>query len=69
MQGVIKRLVQNNLFGWIEPDDAGRDFFFHKSCVRRGVDFDALWEGQRVQFEEEASAKGPRAMNVRPENL
>jgi cold shock CspA family protein len=39
--------------------------FFHRSSVQGS--FDQLNEGQRVNFEEEPSAKGPRAGNVRSE--
>ena len=38
---------------------------FHRSSVHGS--FDELNEGQRVSFEEEPSAKGPRAGNVRGE--
>jgi cold shock protein len=61
--GTIKRLVRDRGFGFIR-DDAGQEWFFHRSSVQEGS-FDQLNEGQRVNFEEEPSAKGPRAGNVR----
>jgi CspA family cold shock protein len=63
--GTIKRLVRDRGFGFIR-DDNGQEWFFHRSAVRDGS-FDQLNEGQRVSFEEEPSAKGPRAGNVRGE--
>ena len=41
------------------------EHFFHRSSVQGS--FDQLNEGQRVAFDEEPSAKGPRAGNVRGE--
>ena len=63
--GTIKRLVRDRGFGFIR-DDSGQEWFFHRSAVTDGS-FDHLNEGQRVTFEEEPSAKGPRAGNVRSE--
>jgi CspA family cold shock protein len=62
--GAIKRLVRDRGFGFIR-DDAGQEWFFHRSSVQGS--FDELREGQRVNFDEEPSAKGPRAGNVRGE--
>ncbi len=63
--GTIKRLVRDRGFGFIR-DDGGQEWFFHRSSVQGN--FDQLNEGQRVQFDEEPSAKGPRAGNVRGED-
>jgi CspA family cold shock protein len=62
--GTIKRLVRDRGFGFIR-DDGGQEWFFHRSSVEGS--FDQLNEGQRVSFEEEPSAKGPRAGSVRGE--
>ena len=61
-RGTIKRLVRNSGFGFIR-DDAGQEWFFPKRSVEGG--FEQLNEGQRVSFDEEPSATGPRADNVR----
>ena len=61
--GTIKRLVRDRGFGFIR-DDGGQEWFFHRSSVKVG-NFEQLNEGQRVAFDEEPSAKGPRAGNIR----
>jgi CspA family cold shock protein len=40
------------------------EHFFHRSSVRGAV-FELLREGQRVEFTNEDSPKGPRAADVR----
>jgi len=62
--GTIKRIVRDRGFGFIR-DDGGQEWFFHRSAVDGS--FDDLTEGQRVTFDEEPSAKGPRAAKVRSE--
>lgn len=63
--GTIKRLVRDRGFGFIR-DDGGQEWFFHRSAVQI-PSFEELNEGQRVAFDEEPSAKGPRAGNIRSE--
>jgi CspA family cold shock protein len=62
MTGTIKRIVRDRGFGFIHRED-GRQWFFHRSGVSDR--FDTLTEGQKVEFEEEPSTKGPRATKVR----
>jgi CspA family cold shock protein len=63
--GTIKRLVEDNGFGFIAGND-GTEYFFHRSAVE-GHAFDDLREGDRVEFEPEPVApKGPRAKLVKP---
>lgn len=61
--GTIKRLVRDRGFGFIR-DEGGQEWFFHRSSVNAGG-FESLDEGQRVSFDEEPSAKAPRAGNIR----
>ena len=61
-QGTIKKLT-NRGFGFIEGERG--DIFFHSSSVQ-GTTFEALSEGQRVEYEEGRGPKGPCAENVRP---
>ncbi|MCG8430975.1 MAG: cold shock domain-containing protein [Candidatus Omnitrophica bacterium] len=60
--GTIKKLVRDRGFGFISDTD-GREVFFHQSSII-GSSFDALTGDEKVQFEIENSAKGPRAVNV-----
>jgi CspA family cold shock protein len=61
--GTIARLLIDKGFGFIR-DENGVEHFFHRSAVRQAV-FELLREGQRVEFVQEESQKGPRAGEVR----
>jgi CspA family cold shock protein len=61
--GTIKRLVRERGFGFILGQD-GTELFFHRSAIQ-GQGFDALAEGQSVDFEIERGDKGPRAVNLK----
>lgn len=61
--GTIKRLVRDRGFGFILGQD-GTELFFHRSALQ-GQGFDALAEGQTVEFDVERGDKGPRAANVK----
>ncbi len=63
MDGVVKRLIKDKRFGFIRDED-GNEYFFHHSALQGGTRFDDLREGMQVTFEEEKSAKGPRAAEV-----
>ena len=62
--GTIKRLTDKG-FGFIATSD-GTEYFFHQSACT-GTPFDALREGQTVNFTVGQGPKGPRAENVRTE--
>jgi CspA family cold shock protein len=62
--GTIKKVVADRGFGFIVADDE-KEYFFHRSGVEASLDFDRLVGGERVEFEIEASPKGPRAARVR----
>ena len=62
-KGTIKKLIRDRGFGFISDTD-GREVFFHQSGLIE-TKFDALQEGQEVEFEVESSPKGPRAINVK----
>lgn len=65
MKGSIKTLVPGKGFGFILGDDQV-EYFFHRTGVGRAADFEALQEGDGVQFTvEENRGKGPRATDVR----
>lgn len=61
--GTIKRLVRDRGFGFILGQD-GTELFFHRSALQ-AEGFDALTEGQAVEFEVERGPKGPRATNMK----
>ena len=61
--GKIKKLISDRGFGFISDTD-GRELFFHQSSLM-DIKFDALNEGQAIEFEVEKSPKGPRAINIR----
>jgi CspA family cold shock protein len=65
--GQIKRLVRDRGFGFIRPEGASEDIFFHTSSVQ-GAMFDDLSEGQNVEFDKEADprdSRRSRAVNIR----
>ena len=61
--GKIQRLTDRG-FGFIEADsdEFGDDLFFHANELE-GVEFDALTEGETVQFEVTETPKGMNAVN------
>ncbi len=61
--GTVKRLVRERGFGFIQAAD-GAEIFFHRSALAAG-EFEALAEGQAVEFEVQRGEKGARAANMR----
>ncbi len=62
MKGKINKLIQRRGFGFIDAED-GQEVFFHRSALE-GIDFNALEEGNDVEFDVEEGPKGPRAVKV-----
>ena len=62
--GTIKKVVADRGFGFIAAEDE-KEYFFHRGGLDSSLDFDRLTGGERVEFEVEASPKGPRAVQVR----
>jgi cold shock protein len=62
MKGKIKTMNEK-MFGFITPEDGGRDVFFHYTALN-GTPFDSLKVGDMVSFDVEQAEKGPRAINV-----
>lgn len=48
--GTVKWFNATKGFGFIQPDDGGKDAFVHISAVER-AGLDGLVEGQKIQFE------------------
>jgi CspA family cold shock protein len=61
-EGQVKWFNEKKGFGFIQQDD-GQDLFVHYTAIS-GDGFKTLTEGQRVRFEIEETAKGPKAKNV-----
>ncbi len=65
MKGTVKWFNDQKGFGFITPEDGGKDLFVHHSAIQ-AEGFKSLAENQKVEFEVEESEKGPRAANVKP---
>ena len=63
--GTVKFFSDQKGFGFIKPDVGGKDLFVHQSGIKM-EGFRSLKENQRVTFDTEQDAKGPRAVNVTP---
>ena len=63
MKGVIKRIIYDRSYGFIQVKDEDKDIFFHKSGVN--VEFDDLKEGDEVEFKIEDTDRGPQAIDLK----
>ena len=61
--GTVKWFNDDKGFGFITPDDPGKDLFVHHTAINSDG-FRSLEEGAKVEFEVEAGDKGPKAVNV-----
>ena len=62
--GRVKKVVPERGFGFITGDD-GKEYFFHRSELELGLNFDRLVGGEKVGFAVEAGPKGLRAVRIR----
>jgi cold shock protein len=65
MAGTVKFFNAERGYGFIKPDDGGRDVFVHVTAVER-AGLKSLTEGQRIDFdvEPDKKGKGPKAVNL-----
>jgi CspA family cold shock protein len=64
-EGTVKWFSNDKGYGFIVPDDGGKDLFVHFSAIT-GDGYRSLEEGARVRYESEEGPKGPAATNVEP---
>lgn len=68
MKGTISGKNDEKGFGFITPDGKEdtkeNNVFFHTTALE-GVTFEELVKGFAVEYDEEASEKGPRAVHVK----
>ncbi|HTP71491.1 MAG TPA: cold-shock protein [Burkholderiaceae bacterium] len=63
--GVVKWFDDAKGFGFIKPENGGKDLFAHHSEIRNSGGFRSLQENQRVEFEVRQGQKGLQAANIR----
>lgn len=63
--GTVKWFNDDKGFGFVTPDEAGKDLFVHHTGIAGGG-FKSLAEGAKVEYDAEPGDKGPKAVNVRP---
>ena len=65
-QGTVKFFNGDKGYGFIKPDDGGRDIFVHITAVEK-AGLTGLNEGQKVAFdiEPDKKGKGPKAVELK----
>jgi CspA family cold shock protein len=63
--GTVKWFNDSKGYGFITPEDEGKDFFVHHSAIA-GDGYKSLAEGAKVEFDAAEGDKGPEARNVVP---
>ena len=63
-KGTVKWFNDAKGFGFITPENGGKDLFAHHTQIEMGG-FKSLKEGQAVEFEIAQGQKGPAAARIR----
>ena len=63
--GTVKWFSDEKGFGFITPDEPGKDLFVHHTAIN-SEGYRSLAEGAKVSYEAEAGDKGPKAVNIQP---
>ncbi|MEA2425904.1 MAG: cold shock protein [Thermoleophilaceae bacterium] len=61
--GTVKWFSDEKGYGFITPDDSGKDLFVHHTAIQ-GDGYRSLAEGAKVSYEAQEGNKGPQAVNV-----
>ena len=62
--GTVKWFNEAKGFGFITPDDGGKDLFAHFSAIQQSG-YKTLQEGQKVTYDKTTGPKGDQASNIR----
>jgi CspA family cold shock protein len=63
LTGTVKWFNDSKGFGFITPENGGKDLFVHHSAIQ-AQGFKSLSEGEKVEFEVVQGQKGPAADKV-----
>ncbi len=63
--GTVKWFSAEKGYGFITPENGGKDLFVHFSAIQADG-YKSLNEGDKVEYEETEGRKGPQAANVKP---
>jgi cold shock protein len=64
-KGIVKWFDATKGFGFITPEDGGKDLFVHHSEIQSGGEYATLSDGQEVEYEVGEGRKGPCANKVK----